>query len=204
MFFKRLVTAFQMLSVVLAAFTLALLFVKDAPVLDLPSSAASPGAALFATNCASCHGASGTGGSAPALVGVVADRYPNVDDQLAVVRDGKGLMPAFGAKLGADELRQVVDFTRAPPAAPGGPGSGGAIDAKAIYTARCAGCHDADGSGTYLNGVSFVGGKMKATYPNVQDQVRVVAGGRGDMGPFEGKLTPQEIDAVVAYTRDEL
>ena len=189
MFFKRLVTAFQMLSVA---------------VVDASTTATGPGAATFAANCASCHGATGEGGSAPRLVGSVLDRYPNVDDQVAVVRDGKGLMPPFGSKLSADELRQVVDFTRAPAGTPAGGGSGGAVDGKAIYTAKCAGCHDADGSGTYLNGVSFVGGKMKTTYPNVDDQVRLVMTGRGDMKPFEGTLTAEEIKAVVEYTRTQL
>jgi len=201
-FFKRLVTAFQMLSVVVAAFTLALLFVKEPPSVSSTSTAA-PGAGTFAANCASCHGATGDGGSAPRLAGVVADRYPNIDDQLAVVRDGKGLMPAFGSRLGGDELRQVVEFTRTPMAA-AGTGPGGAIDAKAIYTAKCAGCHDADGSGTYLNGVSFVGGAMKTKYPNVDEQISVVVHGRGDMKPFEGTLSPEEIKAVVEYTRSQL
>ena len=45
---------------------------------------------------------------------------------------------------------------------------------------------------------------MKATYPNVDDQVRLVMTGRGDMKPFEGTLTAEEIKAVVEYTRTQL
>lgn len=204
MFFKRLVTAFQMLALLLASFTLALLFLKQPPAIDAPTTTAAPGVALFATNCASCHGANGDGGTAPRLAGTVVEKYPVVEDQLAVVRIGRGSMPAFGSQLSADEIRQIVDFTRAPPASPSGAGPAGTVDAKAIYKARCAGCHDDDGAGTYLNGVSFVGGSMKARYPNIDDEIRVVVQGKGEMSPFEGKLSPDEIKAVVEYTRTQL
>ena len=73
---------------------------------------ASPGAKIYAASCARCHGADGAGAIGPALANVVAKRYPNIDDQIALVTGGKGVMPAFGDELTAKQIRQVVDYTR--------------------------------------------------------------------------------------------
>ncbi|MFC4452204.1 c-type cytochrome [Deinococcus sonorensis] len=50
-----------------------------------------PGAQAYASNCASCHGASGNGGVGPALRAAGLTR----DTIAAVVQHGKGSMPAF-------------------------------------------------------------------------------------------------------------
>jgi len=78
------------------------------------SSAAAPttGAAIYRANCATCHGATGQGFVGLRLAGVVAGRYPNVDDQIAVVTNGKGAMPAWGSRLSAEQIRTVVEYTR--------------------------------------------------------------------------------------------
>ncbi|HRW37537.1 MAG: PQQ-binding-like beta-propeller repeat protein [Acidimicrobiales bacterium] len=72
-----------------------------------------PGAALFEANCASCHGADGSGGQAPAIgAGLAAAKYDAA--QIAgFVRDGKGAMPALGDRLSATEIDQVVAYVRA-------------------------------------------------------------------------------------------
>jgi mono/diheme cytochrome c family protein len=72
------------------------------------------GSAVFADNCARCHGADAKGGSvAPPLAdGKVVEDFPNVDDQIAVVTNGRGGMPPFGGQLSADEIKAVVDYTR--------------------------------------------------------------------------------------------
>jgi mono/diheme cytochrome c family protein len=49
----------------------------------------------------------------PQLAGGVAKRrFPNVDDQVAFVTHGRGSMPAFGGQLSAEQIRQVVEYTR--------------------------------------------------------------------------------------------
>jgi mono/diheme cytochrome c family protein len=67
------------------------------------------GKAVFSDTCGSCHtlSAAGTNGS----VG------PNLDDVSldaaaieAIVRDGRGGMPAFGDKLSDDEISAVAQF----------------------------------------------------------------------------------------------
>lgn len=42
---------------------------------------------------------------------------------------------------------------------------------------------------------------MVAAFPDEADQVQVVAEGRGGMPSFGDRLSPEEIDAVVEYTR---
>ena len=75
--------------------------------------AAPDGAEIFSGRCASCHGANADGGFGPKLSdGRVVEQFPEVADQLEVVRDGRGGMPAFGDRLTQDELDAVVAYTR--------------------------------------------------------------------------------------------
>ncbi|MEM8924932.1 MAG: cytochrome c [Actinomycetota bacterium] len=71
------------------------------------------GAELYANNCRACHGPAGGGGVGTALnEGLVVERYPDIADQIALVRNGVRAMPAFGEKLSDDELEAVVRYTR--------------------------------------------------------------------------------------------
>jgi mono/diheme cytochrome c family protein len=70
------------------------------------------GAEIFAAHCSRCHGDNGQGGIGPRLAGRVADRFPVVDDQIAVVTKGRAGMPSFGASLSRDEIKAVVEYTR--------------------------------------------------------------------------------------------
>ncbi len=83
---------------------------------------------------------------------------------------------------------------------PGGGGSGSAGGPGAeIFAARCAGCHGRDGGGGI--GPQLSDGKVVDAYPDAADEATVVTDGQGRMPAFGGRLTPQEIDQVVAYTR---
>jgi len=42
----------------------------------------------------------------------VAQVFPNVADQVDLVANGRGGMPAFGSRLSTAELEAVVEFTR--------------------------------------------------------------------------------------------
>ena len=70
------------------------------------------GAEIYKANCSTCHGVAGQGGVGPALAGVVADKYPNIDDQIAVVTNGKSTMPAWRGRLTPAEIRKVVVYER--------------------------------------------------------------------------------------------
>ena len=72
-----------------------------------------PGAQVFAANCAGCHGADGGGGTGPQLAGGAAvKRFPDVDDQIAFVTDGSGTHAVVRRTTLAGEIRQVVEYTR--------------------------------------------------------------------------------------------
>jgi mono/diheme cytochrome c family protein len=71
------------------------------------------GAEVYGARCASCHGRDGDGGSGPALGdGRVAERYPEIADHIAVVRDGRRGMPAWEDILTPEEIEAVVRYER--------------------------------------------------------------------------------------------
>jgi mono/diheme cytochrome c family protein len=68
---------------------------------------------VIVSRCQTCHGASGGGSVGPKLSdGRVVEQYPDVADQIEVVTEGRGSMPAFGEKLDPDEIEAVVRYTR--------------------------------------------------------------------------------------------
>jgi mono/diheme cytochrome c family protein len=69
---------------------------------------------VYRSQCAQCHGSRGGGGSGVKLAGVVAASYPNFEDHVAVIRDGKGSgrMPAFGDRLSPEEIEAVARWER--------------------------------------------------------------------------------------------
>lgn len=77
----------------------------------------------------------------------------------------------------------------------------GGIDAGAVYGQSCAGCHGGDGSG----GIGpRLAGTMVAKYPDPAEQVAVVTDGRPGMPSFETRLSAEQIDAIVEFTRTVL
>ena len=68
------------------------------------------GADVYQESCAVCHGGSGEGGTGPSLVGV--DERLTRDQQIRIVRDGRGRMPAWDDELTAEEIEAVVDHQR--------------------------------------------------------------------------------------------
>lgn len=75
------------------------------------TSGPTTGAGLYRAYCATCHGVDGQGGVGPGLADV-ADRYPDIEDQIAVVTNGTGRMPSFRGTLDASEIRRVVEYER--------------------------------------------------------------------------------------------
>ena len=82
-----------------------------------PAASAGPtaanGQAIFAANCAECHGSRGQGDVGPRLAGgAVVAKYPNAADQVAVVTKGRGGMPAWSGRLTPAQIAAVVEYTR--------------------------------------------------------------------------------------------
>ena len=81
----------------------------------------------------------------------------------------------------------------------GGGGEVGAVDGAAVYAGRCASCHGGDGGGG--SGPALADGRMVEAFPEVADQVAVVTDGRNGMPAFSSRLSAEEIEAVVEFTR---
>jgi cytochrome c551 len=77
-----------------------------------PTAESTPGgpssgevAALFADNCATCHGADGSGGSAPPI-----DGEDNVDKVRSQIETGGDGMPAFSSKLPPGQIEALARY----------------------------------------------------------------------------------------------
>jgi mono/diheme cytochrome c family protein len=80
-----------------------------------------------------------------------------------------------------------------------------AVDGKAIFKAKCAMCHGADGKGQTSMGKSM---KIRdLASPEVQkltdaELTAITTNGKGKMPAYKGKLTDAEIKAVIVAIRD--
>src|SRR4051794_29016663 len=127
--FKRVVLAIEVVTLVAFVFFVVLLFVKQPAstndAVGTSSSSSSAGssssgtassgavdaAALYRSNCASCHGAKGDGGIGPELGnGAVARSIPDAGQEKLIIVKGEGGMPAFGSRLSDEEITAIVDF----------------------------------------------------------------------------------------------
>jgi mono/diheme cytochrome c family protein len=114
--FKRVVDVVQVLVLVAAGLFVVALFTNDGsapPAAESSTEGGVDASAVFAANCAVCHGSDGSGGRGPALGGgAVVESFPEAADQVAVITDGRGGMPAFGGRLSAAEIQAVTEYTR--------------------------------------------------------------------------------------------
>jgi len=112
MTFKRFVNVLEVLALVIAGVFIILLFANE-PDSGGGTAGGSPGAAIYQSNCASCHGADGGGGIGPELAnGAVVKAFPDETKQVAVVTNGRNGMPSFEGDLSPEEIEQVVEYTR--------------------------------------------------------------------------------------------
>jgi mono/diheme cytochrome c family protein len=110
MTFKKLVNVVEVVALVAAALFVLALFVNEP---DSGGGTTSPGQAVYEANCATCHGADGSGGVGPQLSdGKAAEAFPDAADEVAVVTNGRGGMPSFEGDLSAQEIDEVVEYTR--------------------------------------------------------------------------------------------
>ncbi len=86
----------------------------------------------------------------------------------------------------------------------GGGGGGGGEESlgEQVYSDNCARCHGPDGEGGV--GPTLGGGAVAENYPDIEDQLTVIREGRNAMPAWEGTLSPEEIEAVAVYEREEL
>src|SRR5580698_2659912 len=133
-----------------------------------------PGAPIFATNCAGCHGADGRGGEHAPNISTAPEVQHLLDRELAgIIRygiSGAG-MPAFST-LKPQEISDVVSYLRALQGRgdivklPGDPKQG---EALFFGKGQCSSCHMVKGKGGFIGSdLSFYGADAKA------DQIRAI------------------------------
>jgi cytochrome c oxidase cbb3-type subunit III len=133
-----------------------------------------PGAAIFASNCAGCHGADGRGGEHAPNIATAPEVQHLMDRELAgIIRYGiaGAGMPAFSS-LKQQEVAEVVSYLRILQGRgdivklPGDPKQGEAL----FYgKAQCSDCHMVNGQGGFIGSdLSFYGAEAKP------DQMRAI------------------------------
>jgi len=169
-----------------------------------PSSAHSPGEALYQSQCAMCHGIDRAGSppAFPSLVNVT-NRLPN-EKVVSTIQHGAGRMPSF-PNIQGDHLESLLTYLRSagvasPPRelqaapAPQHPQTEPIDPAGAkVYAEQCAACH-----GEKLEGVQpapalvGIGSRM-----NASQVAEVIQKGKGDMPPADAKGA--ELDALLRF-----
>jgi cytochrome c oxidase cbb3-type subunit 3 len=119
------------------------------------------GGELYATHCAVCHGARGTGGVGIPLA--LGSFQQSVDDEflrrsIRLGRPGR-VMPAF-QKLSDAQLDAIVMFIRGwseqpPPVFSYAPVTGDPLHGEQLFASHCTGCHGEHGEGGRGTGVAF-------------------------------------------------
>jgi cytochrome c oxidase cbb3-type subunit III len=148
-----------------------------------------PGAAIFAANCAGCHGADGRGGEHAPNIATAPEVQHLMDRELAgIIRygiSGAG-MPAFSS-LKPQEVASVVSYLRILQGRgeiaklPGDPNQG-----KALFFGKthCSDCHMVNGQGGFIGSdLSFYGADAKP------DQIRAIILDPGKNLPADKKAT---------------
>ena len=186
-----------------------------------PAPPPGSGEALFAANCAFCHGRDATGGAGgPDLTeSALVEQDVNGDHMTPVIRSGrpdKG-MPSFAA-LAEGDIRKIVDYVHARKKdVDANPGrrrkvsaediSTGSADAgRTYFDANCKTCHsptgDLSGVATKLRGLSLM---QRMLYPTPQNGGPPAAGERRKPAPVSVTVTlpsGQAVTGTLAY-RDE-
>lgn len=187
---------------------------------------------LYKENCSGCHGANGRSGAAIALNNPALLAVTGPDNLRTTVSRGLPgtLMPAFAASSGGmltdrqvDALVQGIEHEWSRPADFAGvalpafadTAQGNVANGQAAYTAACARCHGADGTGVHAAagrantaGVSShsIVDTSYLTLVNDQSLRGIVIAGHLDWNALDWRsyisgraLTPEEITDIVAW-----
>lgn len=177
---------------------------------ELQSYALALGASVFGDNCATCHGAGGTGGKG----------YPNLRDDVWLhggtleqiqhtitygVRTGEPgavttQMPAFGRDQLLKE-NEIDDLTEYVVALSHRPANKAAVfRAAPIFRDQCSSCHGVDGKGDQAKGAPNLTDNEYLYGPTREDIRGQIWNGRGGVMPTWGKrFDPETIKALTVY-----
>lgn len=180
--------------------------------MDLKAVAADPearaiGERLFLNYCSQCHGSSAQGGRG----------FPNLTDKdwlyggdpdaikISITNGRMGVMPALGAALGPEGVREVAAYVRSLSGLPND--SLRAYVGKTKFAQTCAACHGADGKGNQQLGAPnladdiWLYGSSEATIVDGINTGRHMNASEGTlaMPSFKDVLGDAKIHVVAAY-----
>lgn len=95
----------------------------------------------------------------------------------------------------------TTDASPAPAAGPDGTVDPVLVSGRDVYESNCARCHGSAGGGG--TGPTLAG-RVAERYPDPADQADLIRRGPGAMPSFAERLSDDEVDAVVRYTREVL
>ncbi len=172
-----------------------------------PASFIAAGEALFAQNCASCHGAQAEGSAiAPNLVGVgpaTVDFWVSTGRMPATTTNtvqAERKPPRLDATQALEVAAWVNSLSPAVPYVPY-PNLKGAnvADGADLFALNCAACHTITGLGNALAYDTFAPSLHVATAREVAEAIRT---GPANMPRFTGNLNDAQVRDIVAYVTD--
>lgn len=183
----------------------------------LSAAARAAGGRLFATHCASCHGADGSGRPGVTSLRIGVWRWGGEPETIAeTIRVGinaahpdtrMSSMAPFGPRglLTRPEAESIVAYVRtlSDPAAARDAPKARIDEGRTLFASDCASCHGADGKGRRMVGGPDLtdahwthGGDPTAIMASVWD------GRKGEMPGFEDRLGPAERKALTVHVLD--
>jgi cytochrome c oxidase cbb3-type subunit 3 len=158
------------------------------------------GQKLFLNNCAQCHASDGGGSRGfPNLTAGAWQWGGDVKTVKTTITEGRtGMMPAFGAALGEEGVKNVAQYVRSL--------SGLTTDAlrvafgKEIYAQNCVACHGADGKGNPALGAPNLTDKNWLHGSDEPAVIETITKGRSSQMPaHKGVLDEARIHLLTAY-----
>lgn len=185
---------------------------RHTAIASQPKGDVAEGQALYAEQCAMCHGENGEQAVATAYGGSIVlnsvEYLGQQDDAAIIVKIAVGVppaMPAYGPDSGGPlswaQVRNVVAFIRswAPQAIPA-PSDGDVSQGAALYADNCAACHGSQGQG---GGVAVRAINSPDYLTAITDEVldQLIREGTAGMPGFAGKLSDDQIALLIAFMR---
>jgi ubiquinol-cytochrome c reductase cytochrome c subunit len=168
------------------------------------SGDADAGRDLFEVGCISCHGLDGTGvpDRGPTLVGVgAASAYFYLSSGRMPMDDPGGQTRRKPPAYDPDEIDDLVAYVASlgdgPPIPDIDPADGDLAEGQQLYTANCAACHNAAGSGGALGQAIYAPSLTPATPTQIAAAVRIGPGAMPVFGP--ATLTDAQLASVLRY-----
>lgn len=125
--------------------------------------------------------------------GGAADRRAVEDGRSTVLRRAVVAAVTGGAFLVAGCVAPSPEVTDGDPVL---------FEGRRVYGRHCANCHGSAGQGG--RGTRLNGGAVLEAFPDPADHATLIRDGRNQMPSFRQKLTDDQIDAVVRYSREVL